>query len=708
MSSLIYRDIELKRQKGAQQFEGRVERFLVKQVRLNGNLKVPGRPGYVYVQQIPEDDAPPPVPVLCLGVQPREGLTGWVERNRDGLWEFVEFSRVIVNLPDYSGQTYLPPHHLDHEWPDQKPGPDAVNVYPRAHVPLRAESGAGGGLTVDVAPLRYPVGATFVFFPGLLGLDLSASQPAVGLARYVGIYLDPATNTIGTVDGTTVVDAAPITPPDPSFPRGCIPSAVVRLDGSQTIFTEPDFSDRRSPLRGDGWKFSGVVRVVGPNSDYASVTLAAAAANAGDIIWVEAGGFTETAIIPAGVHLWGMGQQVTTISSGAATPTLTLGANCSLMNIQVGNSFAGGVAISTSSFAYLYDVYAWVTGGGNPAALQTNADTVRLYNVSLTGKWAISMAGVANTLYIFASVIEGQAAVGTDIHDAVGAGNNVYMRAVPTIGHAVSGVRIDATIAVHGTFVDPNGQLYSRTDGLIQMDERAGAPANPPTNNWDQWFESDGLHILDDAGAEYIFPGGIDPTGHTHSKLVASDGAPDPAFSADATGKATAAVSLAMSMGATIDEFSTDGTLAGNSDIAVPTEKAVKTYVDGFFTAWTDWTPTVDQGGAVAATVTWAKYKVVNGIKFVEVRLTVTGAGSAGSVIKIGGQPAAIQSTTTGIVPGQVIITDTGTAYYVGNIRVQGATEWRFIAHNSGSEMGATPNFALANTDLIEFSAVYS
>jgi hypothetical protein len=32
--------------------------------------------------------------------------------------------------------------------------------------------------------------------------------------------------------------------------------------------------------------------------------------------------------------------------------------------------------------------------------------------------------------------------------------------------------------------------------------------------------------------------------------------------------------------GATIDEFSTDGTLAGNSDTAAPTEKAVKTYVD--------------------------------------------------------------------------------------------------------------------------------
>jgi hypothetical protein len=40
------------------------------------------------------------------------------------------------------------------------------------------------------------------------------------------------------------------------------------------------------------------------------------------------------------------------------------------------------------------------------------------------------------------------------------------------------------------------------------------------------------------------------------------------------------ALTLALANGVAIDEFSTDGTLAGNSDVAVPTEKAVKTYVD--------------------------------------------------------------------------------------------------------------------------------
>ena len=40
------------------------------------------------------------------------------------------------------------------------------------------------------------------------------------------------------------------------------------------------------------------------------------------------------------------------------------------------------------------------------------------------------------------------------------------------------------------------------------------------------------------------------------------------------------AVAFTGNSGVAIDEFSTDGTLAGNSDTAVPTEKAVKTYVD--------------------------------------------------------------------------------------------------------------------------------
>src|SRR3989304_4414268 len=53
----------------------------------------------------------------------------------------------------------------------------------------------------------------------------------------------------------------------------------------------------------------------------------------------------------------------------------------------------------------------------------------------------------------------------------------------------------------------------------------------------------------------------------------------------DDTDAITGAASLTLDIGSTINEFSTDGTLAGNSDSALPTEKAVKTYVDGGFVA---------------------------------------------------------------------------------------------------------------------------
>jgi len=243
MSSLIYREIELKRQRSARQFEPRVERFLAKLVRFGGNLKVPNRPGYVYAQQIPDDDAPYPIPVLCVGIQPREGLQVWVERNRDGEWEAVEWSRVIVQQNSYNGQAYLPLHAYDHEWPDRSPHADALTVYPRALSMLRAYPGAG--LTVDVAPLRYILDGAVTLFAGETGVNLAASQPAAGLARFVGIYLDMATNTIGAVDGATTIDAGPITPATPAFPDNVIPSALVRLDGAATVFTEADFVDVR-------------------------------------------------------------------------------------------------------------------------------------------------------------------------------------------------------------------------------------------------------------------------------------------------------------------------------------------------------------------------------------------------------------------------------------------------------------------------------
>jgi len=245
MSSSIMRDIELARQRNAQQFEARKERWLAKLVRFEDNLKVPNRPGYVYAQQLPVDDAPPPVPVLCIAVQARENLRVWVEKNLEGEWEVISWWKGITQQGDYNLQAYLPLHGADHEWPDRKPRVDAVNVYQRAIVPLRTMTSAAGSLNVRVEPYRYLKDGVLILYTGDLSIDLSGSQPAAGSARYVGVYLDIDTNTIGTVDGATTVDALPVEPPSPAFPDGVITSAMVRLDGDQTTFNEGDFVDLR-------------------------------------------------------------------------------------------------------------------------------------------------------------------------------------------------------------------------------------------------------------------------------------------------------------------------------------------------------------------------------------------------------------------------------------------------------------------------------
>ncbi|MBU0964687.1 hypothetical protein KKC06_06635 [Patescibacteria group bacterium] len=54
--------------------------------------------------------------------------------------------------------------------------------------------------------------------------------------------------------------------------------------------------------------------------------------------------------------------------------------------------------------------------------------------------------------------------------------------------------------------------------------------------------------------------------------------------------------------GASINEFSIDGTLAGNSDLALSTEKAVKTYVDTKVTALALGTMSIQNANAVAIT----------------------------------------------------------------------------------------------------------
>jgi len=89
----------------------------------------------------------------------------------------------------------------------------------------------------------------------------------------------------------------------------------------------------------------------------------------------------------------------------------------------------------------------------------------------------------------------------------------------------------------------------------------------------------DGSAIFNESGAAVD----IRVEGDTEANLLFIDGSADrvgigtssPGAVLDVTGD------LILLSGTTVNEFSIDGTLAGDSDDAVPTEQAVKTYVDG-------------------------------------------------------------------------------------------------------------------------------
>lgn len=229
------------------------DRLLCRIIRVAGNIDVPNKPGFVWCQEYSPSNDTNPFHAFNSEVQAREGLDVWIEEGMGGRREVTKWNNAtIVNTANYAAQKYLPTHHSDHEWPDFKPGPDVVNVYPRSLSMLRTYPGEGGALTISASSLRYIKGNVLVIFPGKNSLDISAAQPASGLARYVGIYLDPDDNTLKSVNGATTGDSPVITPNSPAFPESAILSANVRLNGDQTTFSEVDMVDIRQILDSSG------------------------------------------------------------------------------------------------------------------------------------------------------------------------------------------------------------------------------------------------------------------------------------------------------------------------------------------------------------------------------------------------------------------------------------------------------------------------
>lgn len=124
--------------------------------------------------------------------------------------------------------------------------------------------------------------------------------------------------------------------------------------------------------------------------------------------------------------------------------------------------------------------------------------------------------------------------------------------------------------------------------------------------------------------------------------------------------------------------------------------------------AWSTYTPTLTQSGAVTKTVTKARYGQVGKIVVVRVALAVTGAGTANNAITVS---LPVTAAGTGEYVGQFVWFNAGVNEWVGSAYISTTTTVKGRTSGAGGiDLGVTGSAdgtALANTDLISMSAIY-
>lgn len=121
-------------------------------------------------------------------------------------------------------------------------GYDRAPIGLRNLEPARLRETSPQSLSVYVEYFRYSYGAYLVTWSGGT-IDLTASVPGAAGHRYVLVYLDPVTNTLGSTDGDIVPLA--MSPTLPAVTVGTIPLAMVDLEQGETTIGETDIFDYR-------------------------------------------------------------------------------------------------------------------------------------------------------------------------------------------------------------------------------------------------------------------------------------------------------------------------------------------------------------------------------------------------------------------------------------------------------------------------------
>lgn len=122
--------------------------------------------------------------------------------------------------------------------------------------------------------------------------------------------------------------------------------------------------------------------------------------------------------------------------------------------------------------------------------------------------------------------------------------------------------------------------------------------------------------------------------------------------------------------------------------------------------AWPTWTPSLVQSGAVTKTVSEAHYEKVGRRVTGNVLMVVTGSGTAGQPIVVG-LPVAMAGGGNLAIGSGWVYDASGVIGYTGVLIRVTSTTAILWAHSNSNNIGATPNFALANSDQISYHFSY-
>jgi len=122
--------------------------------------------------------------------------------------------------------------------------------------------------------------------------------------------------------------------------------------------------------------------------------------------------------------------------------------------------------------------------------------------------------------------------------------------------------------------------------------------------------------------------------------------------------------------------------------------------------AWEAYTPTLTQSAAVTKTVTYAKYCQINKLIVCNVRLDVTGTGTASAAIVIGLPITAAQSSSLRIGASTFFDSSTSITYNAAPQLVSNTTV-SLLADGVPNFIGVLPNVALGAGDQLTLSIHY-